>query len=185
MQIEVKLVGEKNASPRDRKSLAVETHMRRNDVFVVQKVDNVLEGDSVVFNVPAGGRLVVTTPEATEDLVYDRDQAAAVRPSAQRNDDSKADAPKGATPPSNPQPQVQTRQTMFNPNAPQQPAPSGLQPRPQMRAEPTPQHPSAPSKLEKQKAAQQTAPRPAGESPPLPGSPVGSPPHGNGGKDNK
>lgn len=187
MEIKVELVGDKNVASSEKKSLNVETHLRRNDTFVIQKVDTVLQGESVSFTVPAGARLVVSTPEATEDMVYDREQGAAIRPSAQKNDEGKADAAKPApspTPqqrvvqnPQPPQPQVPTRQ------GPATPPP----PRPQAPVPPvTPRTPAAQTTAPAPKpdaSVGGAATRPPGEHPPLPGSPAGAPPAGNEGRD--
>lgn len=95
MRIEVRIVpeeGRENVSERDRQVVHVETHARRNDAFNVLKVDDIHEGNDVVmFSVPSGGRLVLNTPYAGGDVVYDPDQAAAVRPSQQVNDEGRAD----------------------------------------------------------------------------------------------
>lgn len=185
MQIEVKIVGEPDNVPAsERKSITVETHARRGDMFNVLKNDGVMQGEATTFNVPSGGRLVITTPETHEALVYDRDQGATIRPSNQASPNaSVADKPvtQGGTytPPSVP-PQA--------PNTAQPPIPPDTTPPPPQRgapaSAPTTQQPP-PSTAERQKAAQQSAPRPPGEKAPLPGSPVGSPPAGNEGKDNK
>lgn len=182
MQIEVKIVGEQaNVPASERKSVTVETHARRGDMFNILKNDGVMQGDAVTFTVPSGGRLVITTPETHEELVYDRDQSATIRPSNQtapnapvadrpvtQGGAAPAPAPPagGTAPPTNPAPTT--------PPPPQRGAPqSAPQTTTPPRSNPT----------EAAKAAQQSAPRPAGEKAPLPGSPVGSPPAGNEGKD--
>lgn len=160
MQVKVEIVGpESNIPPADRKNITVDIHERRVDTFNVMKSHTVLEGDAAqVFSVPPGGRLVVTTPEATEQAVYDREQGASIAPSAQANAGGRADRasdnvrqpppspsrilPAGAPGvPQSPQPRVQTAQQPFVP-------PGGTPP-------------------------------PAGEKPPLPGTPASSPPTGN------
>ena len=95
MRIEVRIVpeeGRENVSERDRQVVHVETHTRRNDAFNVQKVDDIHEGhDLVQFAVPNGGRLVLNTPFTGGDVVYDPEQAAAIRSSQQQNDEGRAD----------------------------------------------------------------------------------------------
>lgn len=85
MDIEVKIVARDNIPANDRKSLVVETHHPRGDGFNVAKVDQALEGDTVVFRIPVGGRLLFTSPEGEDDVVYDPAQGAAVRRSQQNN----------------------------------------------------------------------------------------------------
>lgn len=173
MQIEVRIVGpDQNVPQSERKSVSIETHVRRGDAFNIQKVDTVIEGDKpVTFTVPEGGRLILTTPQTHETMVYDRDQSASVMPSRQSAPTTVV-ADKPIVPPPPPQNTAQPRvQTAQQP----QPTVPTAQPRP-----------GQPNPTEATKAAQQTAAgRPAGEKPPLPGSPVGSPPAGNEGKDNK
>src|SRR6266403_617979 len=85
MQIKVEIM------PRDgdvldaeREAIHVETHEKRGDTFAVVRTDTFLEEDDApVLTVPLGGRLVINTPLTHEEVVYDRDQAAAVRPSQQ------------------------------------------------------------------------------------------------------
>lgn len=91
MDIEVKIVARDNIPANDRKSLVVETHHPRGDGFTVAKTDQALEGDTVVFRIPVGGRLMFSSPEGPEDVVYDRAQGAAVRQSQQANDAGVAD----------------------------------------------------------------------------------------------
>ena len=95
MRIEVRIVpdeGRDNVAEKDRQVVHVETHARRNDAFNIQKVDDIHEGhDAVQFTVPNGGRLVINTPFTGGDVVYDPEQAAAVRPSQQQNDEGRAD----------------------------------------------------------------------------------------------
>lgn len=94
MKIAVKIVSEVDVgeNPSDRRAIHIETHSRRNDSFNVQKVDDVMEGDEGVFLVPVGGRLVINTPQTNEEIVYDKEQGAAVRATLQNNDEGKADA---------------------------------------------------------------------------------------------
>ncbi|SRR6266404_7476991 len=85
MQIRVEIVPQdEGASETERQTIHVETHERRGDTFAVVRTDTFLEGnDAPVLTVPSGGRLVINTPLTHEEVVYDRDQAAAVRPSQQ------------------------------------------------------------------------------------------------------
>lgn len=168
MQIEVKIVKDTNDNVKrpesERKSISVETHSRRGDSFNVDKTDNVMEGDTVLFTVPNGGRLVLTTPQEVNEVIYDREQAAAVK-TANQTGGNVADKPPVT-------PSTAPAATLTTPPRPTMAAP---QPAPQ------PSRVHQPNPVE----AQQTTPRPAGEKPPLSGSPVGSPPAGNEGKDNK
>src|SRR6266403_4546649 len=85
MQIRVEIVAQDESAPEaERQTIHVETHERRGDTFAVVRTDTFLEGnDAPVLTVPSGGRLVINTPLTHEEVVYDRDQAAAVRPSQQ------------------------------------------------------------------------------------------------------
>ncbi len=85
MQIQIQVIKREGDVPDSgRQAIHVETHERRGDIFTIQKLDTILEGDDVVtFTIPSGGRLVINTPLTHEEVVYDRDQAAAVRPSQQ------------------------------------------------------------------------------------------------------
>lgn len=186
MQVKVEIVGpDSNIPPADRKNIVVDVHARRGDTFHVLKSHSVLEGDAAqVFTVPAGGRLVVTTPEANEEVVYDRDQGAAVKTTAQANAGLRADRVSDNVRPQTPPPPQGT--VPPNPSRIQSGAPQQPQPRIQTQQQPftppgTQGGTDAAAKAQADaKAAQQSgAGRPAGEKPPLPGSPVGSPPHGN------
>lgn len=172
MQIEMRIVKDTNDNVKrpesERKSVSVETHSRRGDSFNVDKTDNVMEGDTVLFAVPNGGRLILTTPQEVNEVVYDRDQAAAVK-TANQTGGNVADKP----------PVTPSTAPAVTPVAPPRPTMTAAQPAPQ------PSRLHQPNPVEAAKAAQQTTPRPAGEKAPLPGSPVGSPPAGNEGKDNK
>lgn len=178
MKIEVKIISEtdmKKEPEGARRSIAVETHSRRGDMFNVDKTQDVMEGSSQTFNVPTGGRLIVTTPETDEEFVYDRDQAASIRASHQKNDEGRADAP-AVDPKAPPRPQMRASEPATPSQTPPKPGEAGS-------GKPDPvtgkMHPSDVAK------EQQSQPRPAGEKAPLPGSPVGSPPAGNEGKGNK
>lgn len=81
------------------KTLMVETHQKRNETFNIMKSDHIMAGDSLVFDLPVNGRLIVNAPSAVEAAVYDRDQAASISPSKQSNVEGKADAPVGAADP--------------------------------------------------------------------------------------
>ncbi len=85
MQIKVEIVARDGEVPdAEREAIQVETHARRGDTFAVLRTDTFLGGaDAAVLSVPPGGRLVINTPLSHEEAVYDRDQAAAVRPSQQ------------------------------------------------------------------------------------------------------
>jgi hypothetical protein len=171
MQIKVEIVGEPDNVPSsERKSITVETHARRGDTFNILKSDAVLQNTPTVFTVPSGGRLVLTTPEGHEQVVMDNSQSAAIRPAAQDEPTNVtgADKPKGAV--GNPAAAGGTDTS----------TPRGVP-----QAAPQNTAPANKNATEAAKAAAQTAPRPAGEKAPLPGSPVGSPPAGNEGKDNK
>lgn len=93
MQVKLEIVGpESNIPPSERKNVNVEVHMKRGDTWNVVRTQQVLEGDTAkVWDIPPDGRLIITTPEAIEDMVYDRDQAASVRRSAQENVGGRAD----------------------------------------------------------------------------------------------
>lgn len=94
MRVEIKVPGpESNVPPSDRRVVIVETHEKRGDTFVKNKSDNVMEGDSFIFTVPDGGRLVLDMPLAQEKVVVDKDQNAAIMPSRQANDAGRADKP--------------------------------------------------------------------------------------------
>lgn len=94
MKLEIKIVEEddrKALLPKDRRVVHIETHTRRNDAFNVQRIDDLIEGsDPIILSMPNGGRLVLNAPQIDE-VVYDPDQAAAVRPMQQRNDQGRAD----------------------------------------------------------------------------------------------
>lgn len=87
MKIEVRIIpndGDDKLPESDRPTLQVETHERRGDAFTVQRNDSVPVADkATTFTIPEGGRLVLNAPSTREDLVYDRDQGAAVRGSRQ------------------------------------------------------------------------------------------------------
>lgn len=194
MEVKVEIIGKKDVKENERQSVTVETHRRRGDMFNVQKVDAVLENDSATFKLKGGDRLVITTPEGDEEIVYDRDQGAAVRVGSQENTEGRADVSDGSV------------KAKLGPG--ETATPLGVRPptqtvtgtpAPQMRAAQSPQNPTGkpnpghtPTPEEAKKKADEEAKakalsesgtgRPAGESPPLPGSPVGSPPHGNEGK---
>jgi hypothetical protein len=192
------------------RSLQVEVVVPRGDTFNTHKVDTVLcDGEPTVFTVPDGGKLIISTPAATEELVYDKDQGAAIRKSQQVNDEPRADrahetrerVEAGREPLRSDNRDVAGRE----PVAPVERVGSqGQDTRSaaeRAASQPTrvtppnvggarimpPQQPTpgAPNSTEAAKAAQADAPRPPGEKAPLPGSPVGSPPAGNEGKDNK
>lgn len=95
MKIKVEIISEADDARNPegaKRDVKVETHAHRGDMFNVERVESVLEGNSMVFMVPSGGRLVITTPGGQDDFVYDREQGAAVRVSQQMNNDGKADA---------------------------------------------------------------------------------------------
>lgn len=94
MDIEVKIVGREGIPQNERKDIQVEHHAKRGDVYNVMKIDTMLEGDTVTFRVPDGGRLMITTPEGDNEIVYDAAQGAAVRRGSQENDEGKADDPR-------------------------------------------------------------------------------------------
>lgn len=94
MKIKVEIVsetGDKLHPESARRDVRVETHEMRGDSFNVATVDSLIEGDGRVFMVPAGGRLVLTAPRVGGEMVYDRDQAAAVLVSQQNNTEGRAD----------------------------------------------------------------------------------------------
>lgn len=94
MKLEIKILPEddrKDIDDKDRRVVHIETHTRRNDAFNVQRIDDLIEGnDAMTITMPNGGRLVLNAPKVDE-VVYDPDQAAAVRPSQQQNDEGRAD----------------------------------------------------------------------------------------------
>lgn len=97
MKIEVRLVpepGQEKLPTRDQQHLSVEVHDRRGDAFTVMTTHTVMaDADKATeFTIPVGGRLVLTNPQTHEELVYDRDQAAAIRGSTQAVP-HRADAP--------------------------------------------------------------------------------------------
>lgn len=96
MKIEVRIVssdGDENLPASQRPTLGVDTHERRGDAFIVQRTDNVpFDEKPTMFTIPEGGRLVLNAPSTHEELVYDREQGAAVRGSRQAMP-HKADAP--------------------------------------------------------------------------------------------
>lgn len=75
---------------------SVETQHRRGDTFTIHKADMLMNGESTTLLVPSSGRLVINMPTATEKPVYDREQGAAVLPSAQRQGTEGADRPNPA-----------------------------------------------------------------------------------------
>jgi len=171
MKIEVKIPGvEANLADKDRRGVSVETHVKRNDTFNIQKVDTVMEGaESVTFEVPPGGRLVINTPEAKEEMVYDKDQAASIRTSAQVNAADRADKPGEVTIPAKERaPEVVGR----TPSATELQAKRDEEVRQRQQADQAARQ----AAIEAQKKA-------VGSTPPLPGSPaITSPPSGNEGK---
>lgn len=94
MKVEIKILDEedrRDVAAKDRRVVHVETHTRRNDAFNIQRIDDLMEGaDPMVINLPSGGRLVLNAP-MLDEVVYDRDQAASVRPSQQANDEGRVD----------------------------------------------------------------------------------------------
>lgn len=218
MDVEIKIIGREDVAQNDRQAITVETHGRRGDMYNVLKVDQVLEGDTVRFRVPGGGRLMFTMPEAENEIVYDSAQGAAIRRSQQNDPESgKADDPRlegsGVEPrepagrvgvrPQEPGPMTSgsiaargepggvrpLQQQQPPPGSPSMKAPApNPNPKPSdvQRFGNTPSPEEAKKKAEAEAAAkqqQQTSQgRPPGETPPLPGSTVGSPPNGNEGK---
>lgn len=158
MEVEIKISGREDVKDSERQSINVETHALRGDIYNVMKVDTMMENDTATFKVPAGGRLMIQLPEGESEVVYDAAQGAAVRRGSQRNDEGVADAP----------------EETLSMKAPD---------RPIGRVHTPPQSLADKAKAEaeaKAKAQQQSGSgRPAGETPPKPGSPVGSPPSGN------
>lgn len=96
MKVEIRIVpndGDENLPEGQKPTLQVETHERRGDAFTVLRNDPVLMSEKVTsFTIPEGGRLVLNAPSTHEELVYDRDQGAAVRGSRQTMP-HRADAP--------------------------------------------------------------------------------------------
>jgi len=124
MKIEIKIVSAPNdrgdgKTEAQKRSVSIETHARRGEVFTNQKVDTLMEGDSNVFTIATGGRLMITTPQTDEEMGYDREQSAAVRGSFQKNDDGKADS---AAPP------VSLRKDSVAPPVTSAPRPSSVAP---------------------------------------------------------
>lgn len=129
MKIRIEVVNENEKIPEtDRQSAMIELHNRKGDVFNVLRTTDIIEGsESQTFDIPVGGRLVITTPNVEREIVMDTDQNAAVKKAAQTNNNDVADAPKTdaneapkAPPPSqtqNPQPRVQTQQAAPAPGA--------------------------------------------------------------------
>lgn len=192
MQIKVSIVKRDEEVPdADRQAIHVETHARRGDSFSVQRVDTMLEGsDEAVFNVPSGGRIVINTPLTHEEMVYDRDQMASVRLSQQKNPGNMAaDKAVGTVPPGTvaPMPTPLPGQPQPDASRPQGMAPAGTTPAPApANAETSGRRFKPENVVDTAKTQQQTsAGRPVGETPPAPGSSVGSPPSGNEGADKK
>lgn len=178
MELKIEYVGRESMDKSDRRSATVETHVMRGDTWNIQKSDTLIENDSAVFRVKSGDRVVVTFPPEENEAVYDAAQGAAVRRGAQEDNKEKADLPAGAIIPSAPKEvPPPTNTAPFG-----QPASLGQQHKPGQTISPEMQK-AAQAKAEAEahaKAAQQSgAGRPPGEKPPLPGSPVGSPPAGN------
>ncbi len=173
MKIRVEIISEadvKAIGEGGKQTVHVATHSRRGDMFNVDKNETIMEGSDMVFSVPAGGRLVIETPQVREELVYDRDQAAAVRMSRQVNNEGRADQADLEQIAKDKQAEAdrakRQAEEASKPKEAVAPPPNGTKPNPTTVA-----------------AAQQNPnTRPAGERPPLPGSPVGSPPAGNEGK---
>lgn len=114
MKIQVKVILENDDIPETkRQSVSIETHGRRGDTFVVMKNKDIIEGSMEdVYDVPVGGRLVITTPNIEREMVMDEDQNAVVRKDAQVQDENRADKPvvtppppQHTLPPLNPSPQ--------------------------------------------------------------------------------
>lgn len=177
MKIEVRIIRDDETQPLQKgqeRVIHVETHAKRNDSFTIQRVDDVVEtGDGkATFTVPNGGRLVINTPLTHEEVVYDPNQAAAIRPSQQRLEPDRADPPVQGT-------DTRTRVGDTKPDA------SAIEKaEAQRKAQDAVAKGASTGQVNPTAAAQaqQNAPRPPGEKAPLPGSPVGSPPHGNEGK---
>jgi hypothetical protein len=166
------------------------------------------ENGTAVFRVPPGGRLMIQVPEGDNEVVYDSAQGAAVRRGAQQNDEGKADAPEGAQrgelrgqrPMTDAEVAAARNQPSNTGSVRANLGPGGAQPvsqpqqpagSPSMRApernlgqtHTVQQSPVDKAKAEAEAKAKQQqqsgSGRPAGETPPKPGSPVGSPPSGN------
>lgn len=77
----------------DRKPASVFVETKRADSWVRRDGKDIATGDAVsTFNVRPGERVIVEI-EPLPDMVYDRDQGAAINPNLQRNDDGRADSP--------------------------------------------------------------------------------------------
>lgn len=90
MRVKVEFIKEESESEL---SALVETQHRRGDTFSIHRGEHLMNGDIATYTLPASGRLVINMPTSTEKPIYDRDQAAAIMPSAQRQGDEGADRP--------------------------------------------------------------------------------------------
>ena len=157
MDLKIEVVKRNDVADNERQDVTIETHMKRGDVYNVAKVDTVREGDSVVFRVPGGGRLMIGVPEGENEIVYDAAQGAAIRRSAQQNEAGKADSavtgeqreaselgrrhdPRGVNPATSTQP----GQPAVDPNRPSMRVQAGNQPR-----QPTPEELRAKAEAER------------------------------------
>lgn len=169
MKVRVEIISEQDVKTQPesaRQSVHVAAHSRRGDGFNIDNNDTVMEGSDMVFHVPAGGRLVIDTPQVREELVYDRDQAASVRMSQQLNSEGRPDTADLD--------QVAKDKQNEADRAKQQ-AEDAKQRQEANKAPPPPNNTNPTAAAQQQRT---TEVRPAGEKPPLPGSPVGSPPSG-------
>jgi hypothetical protein len=199
MDIEVKIIGREDAPDNDRRSVVVETHHKRGESYVVARADSVIENGEGRFRLPPGGRLIVTTPEGDDEIVYDAAQGAAVRRSAQRDPESgKADSAlepiedpadtrpmgsgvrPGATVTPNQPPNTASGSIAAKlgpgeektPLVQAQPHPSA----PQMRANSTPSRAPTPAETPEQKAKRETEERAKAQQQTMQGRPPGETP---------
>lgn len=92
MQIEVKVPESPERKEHERRTVVVETHGLRGETFIVLRTDQLLEGETKLLDAPAGGRIILTVPKEA-DMVFDKEQNAAVRTVNQQNEEGRADRP--------------------------------------------------------------------------------------------
>lgn len=167
--------------PSEHKSVQIETHTRRGDAFNIQKVDSVLcDGKEVTFNLPDGARLLISTPQATEELVYDKAQGAAIRASAQLNKGGERADIAGVDKQLNAPPQDNNKPAAPSTPPQQRTGTQGLDTRTPAEKQAQGGQPTQITPPGQGQSAQgQSAPNPPGTTP---ATPAGSPPAGEGKK---
>lgn len=91
MRVKVEFI--KEDSEKELSALVETQHKRGDSTFTIHRGEQLINGDTATYTLPPSGRLVINMPTATEKPIYDRDQAAAVLSSAQRQGGEGADRP--------------------------------------------------------------------------------------------